>query len=172
MEIETLFTGLFKVFIDNDKRIMVIICGRKKTGKSSIAHYLANRFKEAGVFLRAFTSVDAAGMWAEKDLFAVEGSDRKIVLNGQKIPKNPAPILNIIDEQDQFVDYYPNFTEPENESFFLITHDVNGLLTHLKNDRSENEKLLVLMPLKEYVSFKPLITKYMNVLSVNHSKKG
>lgn len=169
MKIDAIYEGLYKTYKDNANRIAFVVCGRKGTGKSSITKYIADRFKETGVFLRVFT-FEENDVWLEKDRFAIAHRDRSITLTGQKQPDTLTPVMNIIDEIVPFEDFSEEHTDPQKESVVIITRDVNGFLTYMKNNREECQKFLILMPIKEYVCFKSLITNYMHVISVNHSK--
>ena len=129
MKLEDVFIGLYKTFKDNNNRLLVAVCGRQGTGKSTITKYLADRFKESGVVLRVFTS-EENGIWPEKDRFAVAHRDGSIYLTGQKIPDKSTQIMNIFDELDPFEDFRLEYTDPNKESDIIATRDVNGFLTY------------------------------------------
>ncbi|MBN1292348.1 MAG: hypothetical protein JXB48_10960 [Candidatus Latescibacteria bacterium] len=171
MKIDAIFTGLYKTFKDNENRIVFAVVGRRGTGKSSIAKYLADRFKESGVTLRVFHTEENS-IWSEEDSFAVAHRDGSVDMKGEVSFSSLMPVMNIFDELFEcFEDIREEYTDRNRESEVIITSDVNGFLSHLKNNKEENQKLLVLMPIGEYVCFKPLIANYMHVISVNHSKQ-
>lgn len=170
MKIDAIFEGLYKTFKDNNNRIAFIVCGRRGSGKSSITKYIADRFKETGVFLKVFT-FEETDIWPEEDRFALAHRDGTITLTGQKMPDITVPVMNIIDEIVPFEDFREEHTDPRKESEVIITRDVNGFLTYMKNNREECLKFLILMPIKEYVCFKPLITNYMHVIAVNQYRQ-
>ena len=171
MKIDAISTGLFKTFKDNQNRIVFAVVGRKGTGKSSIAKYLTDRFKESGVTLRVFHTEENA-IWSEENSFAVAYRDRPVAIKDELSFSSSMPVMNIFDELFEcFEDVREEYANPCRESEVIITSDVNGFLSNLKNNREQNDTILVLMPIKEYVCFKPLITNYMHVISVNHSKQ-
>ena len=90
-------------------------------------------------------------------LFLENGKRNAITRMRQGLSAHIAGIrlMNIFDElYEGFEDTREEYTDPHHESEVIVTSDVNGFLTNLKDNRELNDKILVLMPIKEYVCFK------------------